>query len=99
MSGQRALSSILRFLFGFFGAMMATAALGFAVITALTTAVPQWKTTWAMAGATEKILWIALPTVILLGAAVLMLWRRHRPIALGVLVYAVADAAIAVFGR
>ena len=99
MNGRQALSTVLRFFSGFLGAMAATAAVGFAVLATLTTAAPQWNVKWSMAGAAQKTLWIALPTVVLLGGGTLLLWRKHRATAVGVLVYMVVDATVVIIGR
>jgi intracellular septation protein A len=99
MSQKRVLSTILAFFSGFLGAMAVTAILGFALAAALTAAAPQWMTKWTMAGTVEKVLWVGLPTVVLFGGTVWLLWSRHRAVAVGVLVYAVTDTTVTIWGR
>jgi hypothetical protein len=99
MNRHRTLPTVLRFLVGFLGAMAATAALGFGIVATLRVAAPQWGTTWANAGSTQKALWIALPTVALFGGIAWLLWSKHRAIAVGVIVYTIADAAVTMLGR
>lgn len=92
MKSSGLVAAILHFACGFFGAFVASILLGLLVLGVANAVAPEWVTAWSIASTAQKILWVGLPTLIVLVAVVLTLWRRQRAAAIGVIAFAVADA-------
>lgn len=84
----------LQFAIGFFGALAGTIIFGLVVLGLVTFAAPNWESTWTHAGYIDKALWIGIPTAFAYTATVMVLWRKYRMIAIGVIAFAALDIVV-----